>query len=92
MTFDTATSIKVWVTRRALTQGITHETVIPVTAQPCDGGRQYFRSVCDLLYYRLGTDAFLDRQAAIKDAEHRRKQKVAALQKQLKRLKALDFS
>ena len=77
----------VFVTRYALTQG-----VFRVRGEVTESG-QYISAAFGYgkLFLALGKEAFVDEADAVKNAEDRRRKKIVALKRQLKRLEEMSF-
>jgi hypothetical protein len=82
-------TIKVWVAKYALTDGVKQLEVEPGR----DPKYVYHSSIGPWVHaqYLMGRDAFASREEAVARAEKLRDAKVASLQKQIKRVAALKF-
>ena len=77
--------MKVWVTKYALTTGVTEHDCIISSIK----GYVQLEEFGDLK--KLGREAFGDRNAAIAKAEDMRIKKIASLRRQIAKLEALKF-
>lgn len=83
---------KVYVTKYALTKGI-QEMVMNVVNSDFDDNIYYARKRCrfELISFRIGIEAFLTKEEAIKKAEDMRDKKIKSLKKQIEKLDKLKF-
>lgn len=83
---------KVYVTKYALTKGI-QERVMNVVKLDFDDNIYYARALesFDWTSFRIGTEAFLTKEEAIKKAEKMRIRKIKSLKKQIEKLDKLKF-
>lgn len=82
--------IRIWITKRALTEGIV-EKLAEIVKEP--NGDEYFRVKDSSLFefYRRGINAFSNRQSAVMHAESLRARKIESLKRQIERLEKLSF-
>ncbi len=88
----------VYITKYALTQGVYPIEVVLSTqthAQPpswATGAYVYGGKIGEMpSNYRLGKDAFLNREAALADAEYKRVCRIKALEREIEKLHSLAF-
>ena len=85
-------TIRVWITKYALTQGI-----YEVEVTECDNGmvsqKPQKGSLCNMnsYYHGEGREWHRTREGAVAKAEAMRKKKIAAIRKQLLKLEAMKF-
>lgn len=79
---------KVYITKYALTGGI-----IEKEARVYDYGNGHLRAFVngDYSSYGIGSEAFFEKEEALKNAEKRRTKKIDSLKKQIKKLENLKF-
>lgn len=84
---------KVYVTKYALTKGILE--IDAIVGQSFYDQNIFYARVCDRYLgtesFRVGLEAFLTKEEALKDAEKRRIKKIDSLKKQIKKLENLKF-
>lgn len=81
-----ATKTKVWISKYALTGGITEHM-----AEIKNGAAYPGAPFMSFTSFTLGKEAHLTREEAIKAAEVMRKKKLAALKKQIAKLETMEF-
>lgn len=81
------TTADVWITKYALTKGIYKEDGCDVWTS---GDTTYVRGSA-WNSFRLGTEAFTDKDAAIANAKKRQANKIASLKKQIAKVQAMKF-
>lgn len=79
---------KVWLTRYALSDGISHEEVQEISR--IDRVDKYFL-VGRFYWYELGKDIFINKYEAMAKAEEMRIAKIKSLKKQIEKLEKLKF-
>lgn len=79
--------MKVYITRYALTGGIT-----TAEAEPCPGTDGMIKTSSGLFYHGEGIDWHKSIESAVKRAEIVRAKKIEGLKKQLSAIEAIDFS
>lgn len=79
---------KVYITKYALTKGILEKE-----ARVEDFGNGHLRAFVngDYSSYGIGSEAFFEREDAVKNAEKRRKKKIESLIKQINKLENFKF-
>lgn len=81
-----ATKTKVWISKYALTGGITEHM-----AEIKNGAAHPGAPFMSFIGFTLRKEAHLTREEAIKAAEAMRKKKLAALKKQIAKLETMEF-
>lgn len=79
---------KVWLTRYALSDGISHEEV---EKSEVVNGKTYLYLIDTFISYRLGKDVFTNKNEAMAKAEEMRIAKIKSLKKQIEKLEKLKF-
>lgn len=79
---------KVYITKYALSRGILEKKA--EIADFMNGHKRAFVEG-DFLSYRIGSEAFFEKEDAIKNAEKRRNKKIESLKKKINKLENLKF-
>lgn len=81
--------MKVWISKYALSDGITQHTAANSCFSP--GHVHEVSGFAGWASFELGKDAHMQRADAVKAADQMRKKKIASLKKQIAKLEAMKF-